>query len=124
MTGVMALVLALAAADGPPQKSRSASRLAVGACEATTIARIGSRLDGVPDSGIFIAYADGVTQVSYEALPGAASARPGDAVTLCLQSRPADCPKGDDRGGVYAVLDTRTGERWTAADSSHLCGGA
>lgn len=95
-----------------------------GGCSDTTVSRVEPRLQGAPDSGVFVAYADGRTQSSYEVVPGMAHARPGDPVKLCVISRPAGCPKGDDRGAVLSAVDSRTGERWTAADSSHRCGGA
>lgn len=102
----------------------SAPVLAAGACTDTAIVRIEPRLQGAPGSGVFVAYADGVSQVSYRVLPPVQRSRAGDPVRLCVQSRPAGCPKGDTRGAVYSAFNRRTGETWSAADSSHLCGGA
>ena len=117
----MRLLFALAIAAAQPG---SAPVLAVGACTETQVTRVEPRLQGAPGSGLFIAYADGLSQVSYGAPAGMKDSRPGDPVKLCLQSRPKNCPPGDSRGAVYAAVDRRTGEAWTVADSSHLCGGA
>ena len=117
LAGIVALVAALGAAS-------SQAGAPAGACTDTMVSRVEPRLQGAPDSGVFVAYADGHTQSSYEVLPGAAHSRPGDPVKLCVVSRPAGCPKGDDRGAVLSAVNGRTGERWTAADSSHRCGGA
>ncbi len=99
-------------------------RLAVGRCTATLVANVGPRLEGAPESGTFIAYANGLTQVSYDAVPGIRQSRPGDTVRLCVVSRPRGCPAGDTRGSVYKARNGRTGATWTAGDSSHQCGGA
>lgn len=127
MRAVVLMMLALtagpacAAAPADPGKPPD---LAVGGCEQTTVTRVEPRVQGQPDSGVFIAYADGVTQSTYQMLPGAAHSRPGDPVKLCLERRPKGCPKGDARGAVYVATNGRTGETWSAADSSHVCGGA
>ena len=96
----------------------------VGQCATTSIKEIGTRLDGVPDSGDSVTYADGGYQVSYDAIAGLRGARKGDAVKLCLTSLPKDCPKGDDRGKTYKATDLRTLKSWEEADSEHSCGGA
>ena len=96
----------------------------VGQCATTTITDIGTRLDGVPDSGDSVTYADGGYQVSYEAIAGLKGARKGDRVKLCLTSLPENCPKGDDRGKTYKATDLRTHKSWEEADSEHMCGGA
>lgn len=95
-----------------------------GDCVNTTVAEIGSRLAGAPDSGSAIQYANGLGQVSYELVPGIQQAQVGDTITLCLVSLPQDCPPGDDRGKTYNAVDQRTGLSWQEADSSHECGGA
>jgi hypothetical protein len=100
----------------PPQK--------VGDCVNTNVTQVGSRLEGVPNSGSAILYADGLSQVSYDAVPGIDHSRPGDNVRLCLTSLPQNCPPGDDRGKVYSAANQRTGETWSASDSEHMCGGA
>ncbi len=96
----------------------------VGDCVDTSVASIGSRLEGVPDSGSSILYANGKGQVSYDAIPGIDHSRAGDAIHLCLASIPENCPPGDDRGRVYTATNARTNETWTAPDSQHMCGGA
>jgi hypothetical protein len=95
-----------------------------GDCVNTTVASIGSRLEGVPDSGSAIQYTNKLGQVSYDLVPGIQQAQVGDAVTLCLVSLPQDCPPGDDRGKVYNAVDQRTGLSWKEGDSEHECGGA
>ena len=97
---------------------------AVGSCSVTTIERIGSRLDGHPESGSGVVYANGGTQVSYEVIAALHRSRPGDRVRLCLLSIPANCPPGDDRGRVYRATNLRTGASWMAPDAQHSCGGA
>ena len=94
------------------------------ACRVTRIASLGFRLEGKADSGTALAYADGRRQVSYATLAPAAGSRVGDAVRLCVVARPVDCPAGDARGATLSAENLRTGGRWTAADSSHRCGGA
>ncbi|PWB89887.1 hypothetical protein C5688_13690 [Methylocystis sp. MitZ-2018] len=96
----------------------------VGQCVETEIASLGSRLEGVPDSGSAISYANGIVGVSYDVVEAVRRAQVGDKVTLCLVSVPSDCPKGDDRGKVYSAVNKRTGQGWSLPDASHMCGGA
>ena len=96
----------------------------VGECEETTVTQTGPRLEGVPDSGSTIVYANGTSQVSYDVIDGIDHSQTGDTVNLCLVSIPENCPPGDDRGRVYRATNARTGESWTAPDSQHMCGGA
>ncbi|HZL00125.1 MAG TPA: DUF2939 domain-containing protein [Caulobacteraceae bacterium] len=93
-------------------------------CSNTRVSQVGSRLEGMPDSGSAIQYENGKSQVSYDTVPGIADARVGDRVRLCLVSRPQNCPPGDDRGAVWRATDLRNGETWSEADSEHSCGGA
>ena len=103
----------------------SASKPAhVGDCVDTTVASIGSRLEGAPDSGSAIQYANGIGQTSYDAVPGITHSQAGDAVHVCLVSVPENCPPNDDRGRVYSAVNARTHETWSAPDSEHMCGGA
>ena len=96
----------------------------VGACVQTQIAMLGSRLEGAPDSGSAITYANGINGVSYDVIAALRNSRVGDPVTLCLVSLPQDCPKGDDRGKVYSATNLRTQQGWSLPDSQHMCGGA
>ena len=96
----------------------------IGECGTTKITRIGSRLDGMPDSGSAVSYANGGYQVSYDVIPGIRHSRRGDPVELCLIELPSDCPAGDDRGKVYRATNLRTHATWEAPDSEHSCGGA
>ena len=96
----------------------------VGSCSNSTIKSVGSRLEGMPDSGTEVAYADGKVQVSYDAMPGAVRSKPGDVVLLCVVELPKNCPPGDHRGIVYAATNERSGDSWRAPDSEHSCGGA
>lgn len=105
--------------------TQTASRGAkVGDCVDVTVGSVGSRLEGVPNSGSAVLYTNGVSQVSYDAVPGIDHSKSGDKVHLCLTSLPQNCPPGDDRGKVYTGTNQRTGESWSAPDSEHMCGGA
>ena len=123
----VALALLLLAAQ--PACAQTPARAAglptkVGGCAETTLQSIGPRLEGVPDSGTHLAYANGLRQTSYDVIPAAQASRVGDKVRVCLMERPKNCPAGDDRGSKYSAENLRTGGRWTAADSQHMCGGA
>jgi hypothetical protein len=96
----------------------------VGQCTNTAIKEIGSRLEGLPDSGGLVVYANGGIGVSYEEVPGLRRAKAGDKVKLCLTSLPQDCPPGDNRGITYKATDMRTEESWELPDAEHMCGGA
>lgn len=104
----------------------------VGQCTNTRIEWIGPRLgnwppsrNGQPDaSGTSVAFANGVSLVSYEIEKAVAASRNSDPVRVCLVSIPQNCPPHDDRGRVYAVRNLRTGGKWTLPDSQHGCGGA
>lgn len=96
----------------------------IGECIETTVVSVGPRLEGLPDSGSSVLYANGMTQVSYDVLPSVNNSGTGDTVRLCLVSVPENCPPGDDRGRVYTATNLRTNETWTAPDSQHMCGGA
>jgi hypothetical protein len=117
------------AATAPEQAQASEEPAAtkpqeVGACVDTAVTLVGPRLEGVPDSGSAIEYANGMAQVDYSVVPAIANSQVGDAVRVCLVSVPENCPPGDDRGRVYSATNARTGETWTAPDSQHMCGGA
>jgi hypothetical protein len=96
----------------------------VGDCVETTVSEISSRLEGMPNSGSAITYANGVYQVSYDMIDGVTHSRTGDPVHLCLVSLPQNCPPGDNRGKVYQATNTRTHKTWSAPDAEHMCGGA
>lgn len=97
---------------------------AVGACVKTTIEEIGSRLEGVPDSGDAVLYANGIYGVSYDVVTGLRMSRTGDPVELCLVALPQDCPPGDERGKIYSATNLKNNERWELPDAQHMCGGA
>ena len=107
-----------------PATDTSQIPMRVGMCVQTEIASLGSRLDGAPDSGFAISYANNINGVSYEVVEAVRSSRVGDPVTLCLVSVPQDCPKGDDRGKVYSATNLRTKQGWSLPDAQHTCGGA
>ena len=111
-------------ANPGPEASATNSVMHVGDCVETSVTLVGSRLEGVADSGTGVEFANGMSQVSYDVLPGVANSRVGDRVRLCLVSVPENCPPGDDRGRVFAGTNLRTNESWTAPDSQHMCGGA
>lgn len=102
----------------------------VGTCVATTISRLGQRLeDGathqpIPGSGSAVSFANGGDQVGYEEVPAIQHARVGDRVFMCLMRIPGPCPPHDKRGRVYTTTDLRTLESWTLPDAEHSCGGA
>jgi len=102
----------------------AAKPTAVGQCVHTTIKAKESRLEGMPDSGDAVVYANGLYGVSYERVPGLRTARAGDRVRLCLTSVPQDCPPGDERGKTYKATDLRTQKSWELPDAEHMCGGA
>lgn len=108
----------------PAEVSAGAKPQQVGECVQTTIVSVGPRLEGAPDSGSSVQYANGMGQVSYEVLPAVGQSQAGDEVRVCLVSIPENCPPGDDRGRVYAATNMRTGGAWSAPDSQHMCGGA
>ncbi len=121
--------LALGAlAAGPALAQSGPDR--VGECVATSIASVGTRLeDGsthrpIPGSGSAVAFANGLSQVSYDTVPAVERSRRGDRVRICLVSVPTDCPRGDTRGKVYVTTNLRTAARWRLPDSTHSCGGA
>jgi len=95
-----------------------------GRCTVTKIKQVGTRLDGIADSGDAVSYTNGGYQVSYETIRGLKGSRSGDRVRLCLVAIPDECPPGDDRGKVYKATNLRTHKSWTAQDSEHSCGGA
>jgi len=96
----------------------------VGQCVETSIKQKFSRLEGVPDSGSGIQYANGIYGVSYDIIKPITRARVGDKITLCLTFIPGDCPPGDDRGKTYSAVDHRTSGKWELPDAEHMCGGA
>ncbi len=107
-----------------PIADTSRAPMRVGMCVETRIAQLGSRLEGVPDSGSAVVYANNVYGVSYDVIEAVRASRVGDPVTLCLVSAPQDCPKGDDRGKIYSAINLRTRQGWSLPDSEHSCGGA
>lgn len=96
----------------------------VGQCVKTTIEEIASRLEGMPDSGDAVIYANGVYGISYEVVTGLRMSRAGDPVELCLTALPQDCPPGDDRGKLYSATNLKNNESWELPDAQHRCGGA
>lgn len=105
-------------------ESAAAKPANVGDCVDTTVAWVGNRLENAPESGSAIQYSNGMTQTSYEAVPGIDHSRVGDGARLCLVSIPENCPPNDDRGRVYSAVNARTHETWSEPDSEHMCGGA
>ena len=95
-----------------------------GGCTVTTIKEVGTRLEGIADSGDAVSYVNGGYQVSTETIRGLKGSKRGDKVRLCLVSIPDECPPGDDRGKVYKATNLRTHKSWEAQDSEHSCGGA
>jgi hypothetical protein len=102
----------------------------VGACVATTIESIETRLmddsthEPIPGSGSAVRFANGGYQVSYDTVPAIEKSKKGDKVRMCFVSRPIDCPKGDNRGKIYRTTNKRTHGTWMLPDAEHSCGGA
>ncbi len=108
----------------PPARVNAPAPVKVGECARTTVKKLGTRLEGVDESGTAIWYENGLFQVSYDRVAAAEASKPGDPVQICLVSIPSECPPGDTRGRVYKTSNLRTGTSWELADSSHMCGGA
>ena len=116
-TGIgLGLLAGAAVAAGLPTR--------IGQGTQTKVAEVTSRLEGAPDSGSAIVYANGGVQVSYDRIRGIEKSRRGDRIKLCLIFVPSDCPPGDDRGRIYRATNLRTHAVWEAPDSAHSCGGA
>ena len=96
----------------------------VGQCVETSITEITSRLEGMPDSGDAVVYANDIYGVSYDQIDTLRNSEVGDPIKLCLTALPEDCPPGDERGKVYSALNERTRETWELPDAEHMCGGA
>jgi len=98
----------------------------VGSCTETFVARIDSRLEGMPDSGSAISFTNGGYQVSYDIVPAINRSELRDKVKVCLTFIPncSHAIPGDRRGRIYKTTNLRTGEQWTLPDSQHSCGGA
>jgi uncharacterized protein len=96
----------------------------VGACALSSIKLVGSRLEGMPDSGSAVEETDGGYQVSYDVEAPIQASQAGDPALVCLVSIPSHCPPGDDRGRFYAVANLRTLGAWSDPDAEHMCGGA
>ena len=114
--GIVTATSSSALADSLPRQ--------VGQCAETRIKELGSRLEGMPDSGSAVTYANGGYGVSYEMVAPLQRAHVGDRIKLCLVSVPENCPPGDDRGRQYKATDLRTHGSWTLPDAEHMCGGA
>lgn len=98
----------------------------VGACADSTITQTGGRLEGDDtfETGTFVQFDNGGSQISYDRVDGVVNSKIGDPVRICLVSIPEGCPPGDDRGRVYSTTNLRTGDSWEMPDSGHMCGGA
>jgi hypothetical protein len=119
-----AIVVSFVLIAAPASPASPIFPMTVGECVETSIETLTSRLDGMPDSGDAIVYANGLYGVSYDRVEGLKGARAGDPVRLCLTFVPDDCPPGDSRGRRYKATDLRTHREWELPDAQHLCGGA
>ncbi len=123
-------LIALALAGGTASAQAGFLPTRVGACVATTIESIETRLmDGatntpIPNSGSAVRFANGGYQVSYDTVPAIEESRKGDRVRMCFISTPLNCPPGDNRGKVYYTTNLRTHKSWKLPDAEHSCGGA
>jgi hypothetical protein len=73
-----------------------------GDCADTAIKSIGTRLEGVPDSGGAVSFENGGDQVGYDRVPAIEQSKNGDPVRMGLVALPRNCPKGDDRAAHTA----------------------
>jgi hypothetical protein len=103
----------------------------IGECRETRITQITTRWGGTltyeqdhSDSGSFVRFNNGGTQISFSKIEELVRSRVGDRVRMCLLSIPTLCPPGDDRGRSYRTTNLRTGESWTLPDDTRVCGGA
>jgi hypothetical protein len=122
-TAILAAALAL-----------SATGAWAAACVDTKIRSIHTRLwdqekgaDFVEAGGVSQSFENGVYLTSYGDDRLRKLLREGDAVKLCLVSRPKhgpNCPIGDNRGWTYSFVDLRNGIGATLMNSEHDCGGA
>jgi hypothetical protein len=96
----------------------------VGECSNTTITEIGTRLQGDPDSGSWVGFENGSTQVSYDAVEGIQKSREGDPVRMCVVAVEEGCPKDRDPLREFQTTNLRTQRSWTLGNHSHSCRGA
>lgn len=122
----IALLAALLTLSALPAPAYAAAKVPtkVGQCVETSLKEVGTRLEGVPDSGSAVVYTNGIFGIDYETVKAITRAKAGDKITLCLTSIPKGCPPGDDRGKFYSALDHRTKGKWNLPDAEHMCGGA
>ena len=121
---LLAATLVLTSFPALPAFAAGAVPTKIGQCVQTSLKEVGTRLEGVPDSGSAVVYANGIFGIDYETVKAITRAKKGDKITLCLTSIPKDCPPGDDRGKFYSALDHRTKGKWNLPDAEHMCGGA
>jgi hypothetical protein len=102
----------------------------IGQCANTFIQRIGTRFidsstgTSTTGNGTSALLTNGVYLVSYDQVKQLQVARVGDQVKLCLLHIPENCPRSDNRGKIYSLLNYRTGGSVNLPDSQHMCGGA
>ncbi len=103
----------------------------IGECRETRIVQITTRFGGPLtydkddlDSGSFVRFSNGGTQMSFSKIEELIRSRVRDRVRMCLVSIPKLCPPRDDRGRSYTTTNLRTGESWTLPDDTRVCGGA
>lgn len=103
----------------------------IGECRETRIVQITTRFGGPltydqdhSDSGSFVRFSNGGTQMSFSKIEELIRSRVRDRVRMCLVSIPELCPPRDDRGRSYTTTNLRTGETWTLPDDTRVCGGA
>ncbi|MEO5342892.1 MAG: hypothetical protein H7842_06065, partial [Gammaproteobacteria bacterium SHHR-1] len=107
----------------PPAPLPQSTPNSLGECVYTLVKNKGTRLQGAPDSGTFIAFMNGLSLVAYEKIAEAEASKSGDAVNVCLEFIPENCPPGDERGKIYRVQNLRTMQSFEMPDAPHSCGG-
>ena len=105
-----------------PAQSQDLNR--IGDCTNTTVERISTRLEGVPDSGSVVCFKNGICQVDYDTVPAIEQSRRGDPVRMCLVSIERDCPKGTEPIREYRTTNLSTQKSWIRGDHGHSCRGA
>jgi len=110
------------APDPTPSPQAAAGSQGAG-CIETSIAEIGTRLEGVPESGTLISYANGEMQVSYMTVPEVERWRVGDKVRLCLvpETPPPECEGRPLLGKLWDATNLSAGGKWRESSTSHIC---
>jgi hypothetical protein len=78
----------------------------------------------LPGSGPAVNFENGGYHPRDDTVQAIKHLKAGDPVRMCLVSIQRHCPKGDDRGRVYRIINPRTHQSWKPPDSAHTRKGA